>query len=60
MAQVVVDTSFAVRWGLPDELDTEADDLLRRARAGLDDIIVPPHFHTEVISTFYQAWSRGA
>jgi predicted nucleic acid-binding protein len=59
VVRLVIDANFAVRWGLPDETDPQAESLLDRAVSGQDEVIAPPHFRAEVLSTFYQTMREG-
>lgn len=55
MTRLVLDTSVAVRWYLPDERDPRADGLRDRLVAGEDQAFAPAHFPYEVFSSLFRA-----
>lgn len=56
---LVLDTSVAVKWYLPEELHDEAIELLRRAEAGELELSAPSTIQPEFFNALWQQHRRG-
>lgn len=57
MTAFILDASVAVAWCIDDESSAKTDALL--VRAGDDGIVVPPHWHLEVVNVLLMAEKRS-